>query len=175
MRAEALNIPKKIPHCLLSKHRGKHRPETEYARVAGQRRVEPGRGKRQPRANPIRWSTRRHPFPPPVPVCMCVSPTLWTVAGRQSIGHSGSGDRLQPMGRETLQTNLNLTTPVTQLVCASHLDVAGLWINADLWQHFPRPAPTQEMAVTGKCSLGRGVNAVPASARGCRDTGLIRL
>ena len=27
------------------------------------------------------------------------------------------------------------------------------------------------MAVTGQCSLGREVNAIPFSARGCRDAG----
>ena len=48
------------------------------------------------------------------------------------------------------------TTPVAQLVKAFTLGVGGLWIKADLWQRFPRPAPTQEMAVTGERSLSRG-------------------
>ena len=48
------------------------------------------------------------------------------------------------------------TTLVAQLASAFTFGVGGPWIKADLWQHFPRPAPTQEMAVTGECSLGRG-------------------
>ena len=49
-----------------------------------------------------------------------------------------------------------LTTLVAQLASAFTFGVGGPWIKADLWQRFPRPAPTQEMAVTGECSLGRG-------------------
>ena len=48
------------------------------------------------------------------------------------------------------------TTLVAQLASAFTLGVGGPWIKADLWQRFPRLAPTQEMAVTGECSLGRG-------------------
>ena len=48
-----------------------------------------------------------------------------------------------------------VTTPVVQFVGVFPLSMGGLGINADLWQHFPRPAPTQEMAVTVECSLGQ--------------------
>ena len=39
------------------------------------------------------------------------------------------------------------TTAVAQLVNAPLLYVGGLWIKAELCQSFPRPPPTQEMAV----------------------------
>ena len=54
--------------------------------------------------------------------------------------------------------------------------VGGLWIKADLMQCFPQPAPAQEMAVNWEVFVfSHEVNALPASAHGCRDMGLVSL
>ena len=60
-----------------------------------------------------------------------------------------SGNRFRKLKQEVQEhiKNITYTTAVAQLVNAPLSYVGGPWIKAELCQSFPRPPPTQEMAV----------------------------